>query len=197
MKQHSPACERNRGPILEVLREVFPPTGLVLEIAAGTGMHSVWFAPRLPTLTWQPTDIGGPALASIRAWRKEVEALNLLEPIRLDTRDPVWPVQQAQAALCCNMIHISPWESALGLLAGLGRVLDAGGVFVLYGPFRFDGVFQAPSNEAFDRSLRSRDPRWGVRDLGEVTAVAAEHGLVREEVRALPANNHAVVFRRG
>ncbi len=196
MKQHSPACERNRGPILEVLREVFPSSGRVLEIAAGTGMHSAWFAPRLPGLTWQPTDIGDSALASLRAWREEVAAPNLLEPLRLDTRDPVWPVSDVQAALCCNMIHISPWESAVGLFAGLGRVLDAGGVFVLYGPFRLDGVHHAPSNEAFDRSLRSRDPSWGVRDLDAVTAVAAEHGLVQEELRALPANNHAVVFRK-
>ncbi len=197
MKRFSPACERNREPILEVLRAVFPEAGRALEISAGTGMHAAWFAPRLPGLTWQPSDIDPEALVSIRAWREEVAAPNLLPPIQLDTRDSDWPVESIDAALCCNMIHISPWESAVGLITGLGRVLVSGGVFVLYGPFRFDGEFLAPSNAAFDRSLRARDPSWGVRDLREITALADEHGLEQVELRALPANNHAVVFRSG
>jgi len=197
VKQYSTACERNREPILDVLRRVFPETGRVLEVSAGTGMHSAWWAPRLSGLDWQPTDRDPVALASIAAWRSEVAADNLRAPLALDTRLADWPVDQVDAAVCCNMIHISPWESALGLFAGLERVLAPGGVFVLYGPFRFEGVWTSESNARFDQSLKSRDPSWGVRDLVDVIALGARHGLRLGEVVELPANNHCVVWRNG
>lgn len=196
-KLHSVACERNRDPILEVLLEVFPTEGLALEIAAGTGMHSVHFAPRFPGLTWQPTDVDEDALASIEAWRIEAGVPSLEPPVRLDVTDPVWPVERADAVFNANMIHISPFECTRGLLEGAARVLSDGGPLVMYGPYRVDGVPTAPSNEAFDQSLRSRDPRWGLRRLEEVRAIAAEVGLEYERHVAMPANNLCVIYRRG
>jgi SAM-dependent methyltransferase len=196
MKRSAPAAERNRGPILDVLRGVLPATGLVLEIASGTGQHVVHFAAALPRLEFQPSDVDDDNLASVRAWIAETGLTNVRPPIRLDVRDPVWPVARADALFCANMIHIAPWAAAEGLLAGAGRVLPPGGVLCLYGPFAFGGRFLAPSNEAFDASLRARDPAWGVRDLDVVTATAAGHGLVREALFEMPANNHVVVFRR-
>ncbi len=198
MKIHSPACERNRDPILAVLRDVFPTTGTALEISAGSGMHSAWFAPRLPGLTWFPSDLSDEALASIAAWTAEVEAPNLQPPLRLDTRDPAWdlPTPHVDAMLCCNMVHISPWASAVGLFAGAGRHLAADGVLVTYGPYRFADRPFAPSNARFDASLRSRDPSWGVRDVADLDAAAATAGLARTTDVALPANNHCLIWRR-
>lgn len=193
---HSPACERNREPILRVLEEVLPAAGLVLEIASGTGMHAVWFAPRLPHLTWQPSDADSGALASIEAWRRTEPAENLRAPLTLDVTSPPWPIDRADAVFNANMIHISPWETCLALFEGAARVLSEAAPIVLYGPFRIDGEHTAESNEAFDRSLRSRDPRWGVRDLSEVERVAREHGFAKERVVPMPANNLTVVFRR-
>ncbi len=196
MKRSAPAAERNRGPILDVLRGVLPPAGLVLEIASGTGQHVVHFAAALPRLEFQPTDVDEANLASIAAWRAEAGLPNVRPPLRLDVRDPVWPVDRADAVFCANMIHIAPWAAAEGLLAGAARVLPAGGVLCLYGPFAFGGRFLAPSNEAFDASLRARDPAWGVRDLDVVTVTAARHGFACASVVEMPANNHTVVFRR-
>ena len=195
MKQRSPAADRNREPILEVLRRVLPARGLVLEIASGSGQHAAWFAAALPGLTWQPTDPDSAARASIEAWRAEADLPNLRPPLALDVTATPWPVETADAIVCINMLHIAPWEAALALVAGAGRVLPAGGVLVTYGPYRFAGELPAPSNQAFDQSLRSRDPRWGIRDVVDLDAIAAPHGLVREETIALPANNHALVWR--
>ena len=194
MKQHAPATERNREPIREVLARVLPATGTVLEIASGSGEHAIAFARAFPGLTWQPTDPDPSALASIAAWRDEAKLANLAAPIELDVTRP-WPVQHADAIVCINMVHIAPWEAALALFAGAGRVLAPGAVLFTYGPYRFGGV-TAPSNEAFDASLRSRDPRWGVRDVDELTRVAATEGLTLVETVAMPANNHSLVFRR-
>lgn len=196
MKLTSPACERNRDPILDVLRRVFPETGRVLEVSAGTGMHSVWMARHLPGLDWLPTDLDAESLASIAAWRAEADLPNLRAPVALDTREHPWPQGPFEAALCCNMIHISPWASAIGLFQGLGRALVPGGVLALYGPFRFSGEI-VPSNLAFEGWLKSKDQRWGVRDLDDVVALADEHGLALQETVALPANNHLQVFVRG
>jgi len=198
VKRRSGACERNREPILAVLHEEFPTSGTALEISAGTGMHTAWFAPRLPQLSWLPTDISDEALESIEAWRQEVLAgAPLLQaPRRLDTRDPDWGLEEANAVLCCNMIHISPWASAVGLFAGVGRILSQGGVFCLYGPFRFADAVFAESNEAFDRSLRRRDPTWGIRDAEDLEALAELNGLVLGRAAPMPANNHLLVFRR-
>jgi SAM-dependent methyltransferase len=195
VKQHAPATERNREPIREVLARELPAEGTVLEIASGTGQHAVAFAQAFPGITWQPTDPDPTAIASIAAWRDEAALPNLRAPILLDVTTTPWPIEQADAIVCINMVHIAPWEAALALFAGAGRVLAPGGLLYLYGPYRFDGT-TAASNEDFDRSLRSRDPRWGVRDVRELGTAAAEHGLVMRGMVAMPANNHSLLFRR-
>jgi hypothetical protein len=194
MKQHSPATARNREPLLAVLGRVLPATGRVLEIASGAGEHAVFFARALPGIEWQPSDVDPVALASIAAHRDEALLPNLLAPIALDVTSMSWPVERAAAVVCINMIHIAPWSACQGLMAGAARILDSGSPLVLYGPYRFDGVFAAPSNQAFDAALRDRNPSWGVRDLGLVTKTAETSGLERTDLVALPANNHAVVF---
>ena len=193
MKQHAPAAERNREPIREVLARVLPERGMVLEIASGTGQHAVAFARAFPAVTWQPTDADPTALASIAAWRAEAELPNLAAPQLLEVT-AAWPFARADAIVCINMIHISPWESAVALFANAGRVLAPAGVLVLYGPYRFAGQFTAASNAEFDRSLRSRDPRWGVRDVTDLERLAGAAGLALRETIALPANNHVLVF---
>jgi hypothetical protein len=195
-KRSSPASVRNREPILAALRPRLPARGLVLELASGTGEHAVHFAAALPDLSWQPTDLDEGALASIAAWRAETQLPNLRAPLALDALRWPWPVERADAMFCANMVHISPWEVSVALFAGAARVLPAGGPLCTYGPYRFDGAFTAPSNQAFDESLRQRDARWGVRDVAELTRVAAEHGLALEETVEMPANNHLLVFRR-
>lgn len=195
MKLHASAAERNRYPIQDVLRRWLPPRGLVLEIAAGSGLHAAWFAPRFPHLTWQPTDTDPSALASIAAWRDEAGANNLNPPLSLDVRAPSWPVERADAVFCANMIHIAPWDCARGLIQGAGRILPPGGVLILYGPFRVGGRM-APSNQAFDESLRARDPAWGVRDLEAVGALAQAAGLDHLDIVTMPANNLSVVWRK-
>jgi SAM-dependent methyltransferase len=194
MKQTWPAPERNKGPILEVLRRVLPEAGRVLEISSGSGQHVVHFARHLPSLEFQPSDIDEENLASIRAWRREEKLDNVLEPVRLDVLDAAWPIERCDAAFNANMIHIAPWACAEGLFAGLGRHLPPGGVFVLYGPFRMGGEHTAESNAAFDADLRRRDPSWGVRDLEAVEALARQHGLALRERVAMPANNQSLVF---
>jgi hypothetical protein len=197
MKRHAPATTRNREPLLEVLREVLPDAGLVLEVASGTGEHAVHFAARLPRLTWQPTDADEDSLASIRAWSAEADLTNLRAPLRLDASSPEWPVARADALVCINMIHIAPWAACLGLLQGAGRVLPAEGPLVLYGPFFRDGVPTAPSNRSFDQGLRAQNPDWGVRRLEDVAAAAATRRLSLDRLVELPSNNCAVVFRAG
>lgn len=194
-RRHAPATSRNREPILAVLREVLPPSGLVLEIASGTGEHGVHFAGGLPGIKWQPSDPDADALTSIAAWRSEGPA-NLLPPIMLDAAAPVWPVERADAVVCINMIHISPWEATLGLMAGAGRILPPGAPLVLYGPFRREGRPLEPSNAAFDLSLKERDPRWGLRLLQDVSAAAEAEGLAFERLVQMPANNLSVIYRR-
>ena len=198
-RRHSPAAERNRDPILAVLREVFPATGTVLEIAAGSGQHAVHFARALPGLTWWATDPSPEARASIADWAAEAALPNLRGPLALDVCAADWPEvpRLLDAALCCNMVHIAPWEATLGLFAGLGPRVRPGGVVALYGPFQRDGGHTAPSNAAFDADLKSRDPRWGVRALEDVTRVAESHGFVQTRVVEMPANNLTVVFVRG
>jgi SAM-dependent methyltransferase len=192
----SPSVARNRGPILEVLRRVLPGTGTVLEIASGTGEHAVHFAAALRQLTWQPTDQDEHALNSIAAHRIASGLPNLLLPLWLDASAPDWPVDQADAIVAINMVHISPWQATQGLMAGAGRVLPPGGVLYLYGAYKENGAHTAPSNEAFDQNLRRRNPEWGVRDLEEVANLAGEHGLELVERIPMPANNLSLVFRR-
>lgn len=193
----SPATARNRGAILSVMGPRLPAEGLVLEIAAGAGEHAVHMAAALPQLRWRPTDPSPEALASIEAWRRHAALPNLLEPLRLDASAPDdWPVDRADALVNINMIHISPWSATVGLITGAARVLPAGGGLFLYGPFIERDVETAPSNLAFDESLRARNPDWGVRRLDDVAELAAAHGLALAERIAMPANNLTVVFRK-
>lgn len=194
MRLHAPAAERNADPILAVLRERLPARGLVLEISSGTGQHAAHLARALPELTFQPTEFDADKHASIVAWTEDLP--NVRTPLQLDATADPWPCQQADAIFCANMIHIAPPQACTGLLHGASRVLDAGARLFVYGPFRIGGQHTAPSNEAFDASLKSRDPRWGVRDLDAVSQEAAAVGLTREEVVPMPANNQIVVFVR-
>lgn len=193
----APSTARNRDPILEVLRGHLPPNGLVLEVAAGAGEHAAYFAAAFPGLTWLPTDPDPEALASIAAWRGHAALPNLLAPVRLDAAaaEP-WPVSEAQAVVNINMIHISPWAATEGLMAGAGRILPNDGVLFLYGPYFEDGVEPAPSNTAFDQSLKSRNPAWGIRRREDVEALAAGHGLQPASRIPMPANNLSLVFRK-
>ena len=196
MKRHAPSADRNREPLLPVLTEVLPPRGTVLEVASGTGQHAVFFARALPGLTWQPTDADPEALASIEAWRREEGLTNVRPPLPLRAHEDTWPVEHADALVCINMVHISPWEATQGLLRGAARVLPPGGPLVLYGAYFLEGQPPAPSNLAFDASLRERDARWGVRTLGAVTREAAVHGLGLERVVEMPSHNVTLVLRR-
>ncbi|MFN3387728.1 MAG: DUF938 domain-containing protein [Allosphingosinicella sp.] len=196
MKRSAPATQRNREPIASVLRAVLPARGTVLEVASGTGEHAVYFAGLFPGLVWQPSDPDPDALASIRAWRAEAGLGNVLAPMLLDASADDWPVSEADAIVCINMVHISPWRATEGLMRGAGRLLRAGAPLLLYGPYRRAGVPTAPSNEAFDASLKARHPEWGVRDLEPVVSEAARHGLAFERLWEMPANNLSLLFRR-
>ena len=192
----TPAVARNRDPILAVLREVLAAPGTVLEIASGSGEHAVHFASALSHLVWQPTDPDAEARRSIAAHAARAQLPNLLPPLALDAAAAAWPVTQADAIVSINMIHIAPWSAAEGLMAGAARLLPPGSPLYLYGPFREHGRHTAPSNAAFDESLKARDPAWGVRDLDEVVALAGRHGLALQRTVAMPANNLSVVFHR-
>ncbi|MDP4605489.1 MAG: class I SAM-dependent methyltransferase [Erythrobacter sp.] len=196
-KQHAPATLRNREPIAVVLTRELPESGTVLEIAAGTGEHAVFFAASFPSLAWQPSDPSTEALASIAAYRADYAEGNLAAPVLLDAAEPAgWPVAQADAMVCINMVHISPWAATEGLFAGADRLLGAsGGPLILYGPYIERGVETAPSNLDFDASLKARDPRWGLRHAEELDSLAATHGLARSARHALPANNIMLVYR--
>jgi SAM-dependent methyltransferase len=218
-KRSAPAALRNREPIAEVLGEWLPLRGVVLEVASGSGEHAIHFAEQFPSLDWQPTDVHPDALLSIEAWRKTAELPNLRAPLLLDAASPDWPVQRADAVLSIkmdsdscddpktarkggfdvvlnlNMIHISPWSAALGLLDGAARVLKRGGALILYGPWLQVGVQTAPSNLAFDQQLRERDPEWGLRRVEDFDAAASGRGFRLEQTRVMPANNLMLLFR--
>jgi SAM-dependent methyltransferase len=194
MKQHAPATARNRDAIREVLARELPTSGVVLEIASGTGEHAIAFAHAFPDLTWQPTDPSPSAIASIAAHRAEAALPNLAAPLELDITAPC-PLDHADAIVCINMVHIAPWEAALALFSTAGRILQPGALLYLYGPYLFDGE-TAPSNRDFDASLRSRDPRWGVRDVRDLGAAATAAGLTLRGAVSMPANNHSLIFRR-
>ncbi len=188
---------RNRESILDVLRRILPRQGFVLEVASGSGEHAAHFAKGHPGVSWQPTDTDPRALASIAAHRAAAGAANLLAPLPLDVMAEEWPVERADALVCINMIHITPWAASEGLVAGAQRLLRAGGVLYLYGPYRIEGRHTAPSNLEFDAWLRGQNPQWGVRDLTDVTVLARRHGFALTETVAMPANNLSVIFRRG
>jgi SAM-dependent methyltransferase len=195
-KRHAPATAHNREPIAEILARALPARGLVLEVASGTGEHAVWFAERFPDLTWQPSDPDPAALRSIAAWVDHAGTGNVRPPVALDAVSPDWPVDAADAVVCINMIHISPWAATEGLLAGAARILPGGGPLFLYGPYRKGGDHTAPSNATFDESLRARDAAWGIRDMETVVGAAAEAGFDFVEAVAMPANNFSIILRR-
>lgn len=196
-RRSAPAALRNREPIAEVLRDWLPRNGTVLEVASGTGEHAAWFAREFPHLEWQPSDLHSDALRSILAWRAEAGLPNLREPIALNASEPDWPVEQADALLNINMVHISPWSAALGLLDGAARLLGPGDPLILYGPWLSDSVETAPSNAAFDADLKRRNPDWGLRKVEDFAAEAEKRGFGFVEQRPMPANNLMLLFRNG
>ncbi|MFT3965703.1 MAG: DUF938 domain-containing protein [Sphingobium sp.] len=195
-RRHAPATERNRDPIAAVLRQELPASGLVLEVASGTGEHVLHFAQLFPALIWQPSDADRMARASIAAWATQAKLNNLRPPLDLDAEAAIWPIDRADAILCINMAHISPWEATLGLLANSARILPPGAPLILYGPYFRDAVETAPSNLAFDIDLRGRNPEWGLRHLEEVDRAAMAQGLEPSRLVEMPANNIMRVYRR-
>jgi SAM-dependent methyltransferase len=192
---YAAAAERNRVPILDVLRGVLPPAGLILEIASGTGQHVAFFAAALPGLRWQPSDASVAHRDSIRAWSDAAGVDNIAPAMLLDVEREPWPVTRADAILNINMIHIAPWSAAEALFRGAARVLPSAGLLYLYGPFKRGGRHTAESNQRFDERLRGEDPRWGVRDVDDVAALAAAAGFEPPQIVEMPANNLSLVFR--
>jgi len=195
-KRYAPATLRNRDAIAAVLADWLPATGTVLEVASGSGEHIVHFAATFPTLDWQPSDPDPAGLVSIAAWCAEAGLANIAPPLALDAAADGWPIDRADAILCINMVHISPWDATLGLFAGAARLQPIGAPLILYGPYVEPDVPTADSNLAFDASLRMRDPAWGLRQIDDVKAAAAAAGLTFAERRAMPANNLMLLFRR-
>jgi SAM-dependent methyltransferase len=195
MKPYSEACERNREPILEVLREAFADRSSVLEIGSGTGQHAVHFAAGLPHLAWQPSD-RAEHLPGIRLWRDEAGLANLLAPIELDLNQDPWPDVQPDAVFSANTLHIVSWSEVQTLLERIGRMLPAGGVLAIYGPFAYGGQHTSASNASFDAFLRNRDPLSGIRNFEDVDAIASGHGLRLIRDVTMPANNRTLVWRR-
>jgi len=193
-RETAPSAERNKGPILDVMRRALPVRGLVLEIGSGSGQHVAHFAAALPLLEFQPRELDTARQASIRAWTRGLR--NVKPAIELDVMRHPWPIDAADAIICINVIHISPWAATLALMQGAAAILPAGGVLVTYGPYRRDGRHTAPSNEEFDASLRSRNSEWGVRDMEEVEAAANRAGLRLEDAVPMPANNFTLILRR-
>ena len=196
MKRHAPAAGRNREPIAAVLSEELPASGLVLEVASGTGEHAVHFARTFPGLQWQPSDPDAASRDSIAAWRDESELPNLLSPLALDAATPQWPLSQAAAIVCINMVHISPVAATAGLVAGAARLLAPGAPLILYGPYFDSEVATAPSNIAFDLDLKARNPEWGLRSVEWLDELAGRSGFGRTRRVAMPANNLTLVYRK-
>lgn len=194
-KRSAPAALRNVGPIGDVLAEWLPASGLTLELASGTGEHGVAFARRFADIEWQPSDASDEALASIKTWREDGPT-NLLAPLEIDAAASDWAIGHADAMVAINLVHISPWATALGLLDGAARLLPAGGPLILYGPWIEDGVATVPSNQVFDMDLRARDLRWGLRNLSDFVREAKARGLDLADRRAMPANNIMLRFDR-
>lgn len=199
-KKYAPATNRNRQPILAVLKEVIPPSGNILEIASGTGEHSLCFAPHFPQQEWIPSDKQRECLESVQEWRKDCPTNNLQPPIMIDVMAKQWYtsllLRGIKAIVCINMIHIAPWLAYLGLIEGAKEILPVQGVIYLYGPYKIDDRHTAPSNQEFDRYLQMQDSAWGVRNLEDVVAVANNHSFVLEKKIPMPANNFSLVFRK-
>ena len=196
---HSPAADRNKQPILDVLSRVLGARGNALEIASGTGQHVAAFASALREWVWQPTDVDASMLPALASRIEDAGLPNLRPPLLLDVTAPQWPSHGAaltksfDAIYCANMLHIAPPAACAGLMRGAARHLLSGGMLITYGPY-FDQSPPAPSNRAFDESLRARNPLWGIRRLKDVAAEAQRHGLVLRERHDMPANNLLLVF---
>lgn len=199
-RQYAPATQRNRQPIWEILSQVLVGKSNILEIASGTGEHAVYFANQLKSCRWIPSDPNPLSRDSITAWKKAESVANLDLPLSIDVTEVNWQQQVAQqdinAIVNINMIHIAPWQACLRLMKGAGQILPPDGVLYLYGPYKRNGEHTAPSNANFDRSLRSRNPEWGIRDLETVIEVAAAQNLRLQQVVEMPANNLSVIFSR-
>ncbi len=198
-RMFSPSAARNAEPILAVLGRVLPLHGVVLEIGCGTGEHAVHFAAAMPQLSWLPSDPSPEARASTASWIRFTGLSNVRAPLDIDVSASEWGIEQEapiDAVVSLNMVHIAPWPASLGLFTGAGRVLRAGGLFVLYGPFTRDGVHNAPSNAEFDASLKSRNPAWGIRDIADLERLADLSGLVLRETIDMPANNRSLIFAK-
>lgn len=198
-RMFSPSAARNTAPILAVLRRILPAHGVTLEIGCGTGEHAVCFAEAMPDLTWQPSDPDPGSRASTTSWIRFKSLDNVLTPLDIDVCTSPWGIEQSaafDAVVSINMVHIAPWAATLGLFAGAGRLLRAGGVLFLYGPFTHNGVHNAASNAAFDESLKARNPSWGLRDIADLERVAEAYGLGLGEIVEMPANNMSLVFQR-
>ena len=196
MKLSSPAAKRNREPIASVLANWLPASGLVLEVASGSGEHAAYFAERFRQLDWQPTDPDPLAINSIEAWRADSGLANLREPVILDASADTWPVDRADAVININMAHISPWDAAIGLIDGAARLLPAGGPLILYGPWLVESVETAPSNLAFDADLKRRNSAWGLRMVEDFAREAEKRGLMLEDQFDMPANNRMLLLVR-
>lgn len=193
---YATATVRNREPIADVLQTCLPDNGMVLEIASGTGEHACYFGGRFPHLIWQPSEPDAHLRRSISAWAGRLGLKNVLPPLEIDAAAPTWPVVRAEAVVCINMVHIAPFAACEGLMRNAAKVLPRGGVLYMYGPFWVEGVTAAPSNEAFDASLKAQNAAWGVRDLNEVAKVGNRSGMVMRAPVAMPANNFSVIFDR-
>ncbi|MHA6645541.1 DUF938 domain-containing protein [Mesorhizobium sp. A623] len=192
----SPSAERNKGLIADILKRVLPSHGTVLEISSGTGQHVVHFAREMPDLIWQPSESDEPSLQSIERWMAADNLPNILPPLRIDVTERPWSAGNAAAIVCLNMIHIAPWSAAEGLIQGAENILGQGGILFLYGPYRRQGRPTAPSNEAFDEQLRSRNLEWGLRNVEDVARHAMLHGFGPPDIHEMPANNLSLVFRK-
>lgn len=196
VRRYAPSAARNRDAILGTLTPYLPESGKVLEIASGSGEHTMHFAAAHPGLTFQPSDPDPDACASIDAWTRHLGLTNIAPAIELDIAHGVSSSIRADVVICINMIHIAPWPAAVGLMRNAATILPAGGILYLYGPYRRNGEHTAPSNAAFDADLRSRNLAWGVRDLEAVAALARDHGFSDPSIEAMPANNFSLIFRR-
>lgn len=190
---HAPATKRNRGPIWDLLSNILPLKGAILEVASGTGEHLAWMAPQRVELSWQPSDQSKERCSVIDSYN--IEHSNVLPAITLDVNDPVWPILKYNAILCINMIHISPWESTIALFHHAQNHLIQNGLLYLYGPFNQNGKYTSHGNARFDQSLRRENESWGIRDLEQVISLAKENGFHQHKVISMPANNLSVSFR--
>lgn len=195
-QKHAPATLRNRDAIVAVLQDVLPDTGTVLEIASGTGEHAVYFGEKFPDMTWQPSDPDPEGCRSIAAWTKRAGASNVLPPLQLDALDPAWDIAKSAAILCINMVHIAPWEASIGLFDKATKLLEPGSTFFLYGPYFQGDAPTAQGNRDFDHSLKSRDLRWGIREVDDMDALAQKNGFTRTDLIEMPANNLSLLYRR-